>query len=834
MAITNSDGSIILSTAVDTSGIKKGMSTVKNDVSSITKAFKSFAAAVGLAFSVTKLVQFSKESANVATQTEASVQRLVDIYGDATGEISKFIDAQSAALGLSKASAASFASVYGNLFSTWADQSTNAQLTAHYLNATAVVASKTGRTMEDVQERIRSGLLGNTEAVEDLGIFVNVKTIEMTEAFQKVADGRTWEQLNNAEQNQVRTLAILEQATKKYGNEVADTTALTKSKFTAAFEDFKNTWGQVVNLVLVPVLEMLTKIFTTATFMINSFMGKTGTIEESTSAISDNISSAVENQSDLTKEVKKTGKELKKTLAGFDDLQIITSNSGTSASGLNLDGGAGNITGGFGDIGSASVDGSAYLEETSRILIGIMGIVAVALTAVGLILLFTGNIVGGVGYIIAGAALFGITMASASVFEYDHIIQALTTIMGIAGGALLALGIILLWIGGVVAAPVAIGMIIAGGLLIVSAVTSQAVFAPDDIDAWLSIIMGIAGGALLALGIILCMVGSVPLGVGMIIAGSVSLVSAVTLNFSSVVNMIKGPIGIIAGIAGGALLVLGIILTCTGNFPLGIPLIAAGAVGLVTSIAVNWNTIVEKLQGPIGIITAVTSTLLLVLGIILTCTGNLPLGIALIVAGAAGLVTVTALNWDGIIDWISGAWDAVKNFWNTYVAPVFTADWWLNLGKTCINGLIAGFEGGINGIIAGFETMLNWLITQFNKISFTVPEWVPGIGGNSVGVNISPASFGRVSIPRLAKGAVIPGGKEFLAMLGDQPAGQTNIETPLDTMIEAFNHALDSRGDTVKEEHYYLSETELMSIIYRLAKSGERIQGTSLVNGGIY
>ena len=45
--------------------------------------------------------------------------------------------------------------------------------------------------------------------------------------------------------------------------------------------------------------------------------------------------------------------------------------------------------------------------------------------------------------------------------------------------------------------------------------------------------------------------------------------------------------------------------------------------------------------------------------------------------------------------------------------------------------------------------------------------------------------------------------------------------------------ALDSRGNSMtREEHYYLNETELMKIMYRLAKGGERISGTSLVSGG--
>jgi hypothetical protein len=280
----------------------------------------------------------------------------------------------------------------------------------------------------------------------------------------------------------------------------------------------------------------------------------------------------------------------------------------------------------------------------------IMGIVAEAMIAVGLILLFTGHIGWGIGFIIAGAGILAVTMASASTFEYDGIINMLTTIMGIAGGALLALGIILLWIGGVVEKGVAIGMIIAGASLIVSAVATKMAFSPNDIAGWLSTILGIASGALLALGIILCMVGSVPIGVGMIIAGSVSLVSAVVLNYNEVTDKITGWVAVIMAIAGGALLVLGIILCATGV--------------------------------------------------------AIPLGIALIAVGATALVTPIALNWNAIVDWVKGAWDAVKQFWNTYIAPIFTAQWWADLGKNAINGLIGAIEKGINFILFSVTNIL--------------------------------------------------------------------------------------------------------------------------------
>ena len=831
MAIANSDGSIILSTKVDTSGINKGMSQMQGKATSLTKTFSKLGAAIASAFAIQKIIQFSNEAGQLATQTEASVQRLVDIYGSASDSVGDFIDANARALGMSKAAAASFSSVYGNLFSVWADQSTNAELTNRYLNMTAVVASKTGRTVEDVQERVRSGLLGNTEAIEDLGIFVNVKTIEMTDAFQRMANGKSWEQLDAYTQQQIRSMAILEQATAKYGDEVADTSATIRNRFNAAYQDFQNSWGNIVNTVLLPVLETLTQIFDIATKGLNALSGRSGKILENIELQEENTDKTAENIEEQTKNQKDLNKELKKSLAGFDDIQILSANTADNTSG-DLGGG---LQGIGGDLGDTAPDGSAYVEEINKTLTAIMAVVATSMIAIGLILLFTGNIAWGLGTIIFGVALEGVTMAAASQTDFGQdVIQAILTIQAVASGALLAIGIILCFLLG--PSPITIGLIVAGSLLLIESVGMLVGLNPNDIATWLSIIAGIAGGAMLALGIILCMVGSIPIGVGLIIAGVASLGFAVALNSDAVVEAIQGPIGIITAIVSGALLVLGIILVCAGVLPLGIGLIAAGAIGLATVVAINWNAIIEALQGPIGTITAIVSGALLVLGIILVCTGvGIPIGIGLILAGAAGLANVVAVNWDAIVDWVKGAWEAVKSFWNKYIAPIFTAKFWLDLAKTCGNGLIGGFESAINGIIGMFEKMINWIVDGLNKISFDVPDWVPLIGGKTFGVNIPNVKFGRVSIPRLAQGAVIPPNREFLAVLGDQKQG-TNIEAPLQTIVDAFNIALSQNGagQTTKEEHYYLNETELMSVMYRLVKGGERLSGENLISGGVY
>ena len=195
--------------------------------------------------------------------------------------------------------------------------------------------------------------------------------------------------------------------------------------------------------------------------------------------------------------------------------------------------------------------------------------------------------------------------------------------------------------------------------------------------------------------------------------------------------------------------------------------------------------------------------------------------------------TATKIDWNAPVNWVKNAWEMVKRFWDANIAPVFTQKFWIDLAKKCGNGLIAGFEGAINGIISLFETMINWIAGGLNKISFDIPSWVPLIGGKKFGFNIPEAKFGRVSIPRLAEGAVIPANKEFLAVLGDQKRG-TNIEAPAELIKQMVREALAENGSqtTTREEHYYLNETELMSIMYRLVKGGERLGGGSLITEG--
>ena len=119
-----------------------------------------------------------------------------------------------------------------------------------------------------------------------------------------------------------------------------------------------------------------------------------------------------------------------------------------------------------------------------------------------------------------------------------------------------------------------------------------------------------------------------------------------------------------------------------------------------------------------------------------------------------------------------------------FLAGAFTGDWgraWNGL-KEMLKGAVNGIIGFLNLLLTGLSAAVNSIVTVVNKLKFTAPDWLPGIGGKTFGFALSKVTAPQ--IPYLAKGAVLPANQPFLAMVGDQKHG-TNIEAPLATIQEA-------------------------------------------------
>lgn len=297
---------------------------VKKSTNAMSAAFRKLALVVATVIAALSFTTAIKD----AMAYEAAIGQLNRLMGQSSAAFQQWADTQGKALGFARSEAIRFGAVYANLlsgFSKGAAETT--KRTQDLLQASAVVASSTGRTMEDVMERIRSGLLGNTEAIEDLGINVNVALIESTKAFREFANGKSWQQLDFNAQQTIRYFAILEQAASKYGNELAQNTATRQAILNAHLKDAQLYLGQaflpIYNAVL-PALTKMAQALATATRWLAAFVSALFGTKQQTSAVTDQAAAV----SDMGDAYEEAGKKAKKSVAGFDQINLVGGKDG--------------------------------------------------------------------------------------------------------------------------------------------------------------------------------------------------------------------------------------------------------------------------------------------------------------------------------------------------------------------------------------------------------------------------------------------------------------------------------------------------------------------------
>lgn len=310
--------------------VKKQLSKTDNEVSKITSSINKTLKTIGATLASLGIASYVRSATKSAMQFEASLQQINRLMGESASTFLQWADTQANAFGFARSEAVQFGAVYANLLSGFSNSTAETmQRTRDLLEASAVVASSTGRTMEDVMERIRSGLLGNTEAIEDLGINVGVAMIESTDAFRRFAGDRSWNQLDFHTQQTIRYFAILEQAAQKYGTELTQNTATRQAQFIAQLKDIRLYLGQaflpVYNAIL-PALTSMAQALSTVTRWLAAFSQALFGSNQTTSNIQQQAD-AVTSVGDAYEE---TAKKAKKAVAGFDELNLIGGEEGAA------------------------------------------------------------------------------------------------------------------------------------------------------------------------------------------------------------------------------------------------------------------------------------------------------------------------------------------------------------------------------------------------------------------------------------------------------------------------------------------------------------------------
>lgn len=280
---------------------------------------------------------------------------------------------------------------------------------------------------------------------------------------------------------------------------------------------------------------------------------------------------------------------------------------------------------------------------------------------------------------------------------------------------------------------------------------------------------------------------------GMALVGVASLISGIALIIKGVIDYLKNPTwGNFRTILAGIAVVVGAVLLLIG----GIPALITGLILLIAAIGLavykHWDQ-VKAILGQVGqwiydnVITPIGDFMK---GLLDTIISNFKF----LLSTAEGIFTAVL---GIVIAPFQTLWDTVNNVFNgvktilqgmlTVFRGIFTGDM-----KTVLNGFKQIFKGvfdslwsiakaPLNLIIRG----INALIKGANKIHFDMPNWIPGIGGKTFGINIP-------QIPLLAKGGIIS--QPTQAIIGE--AGREAV-VPLENNMEWLDILADKLANKI-------------------------------------
>lgn len=353
--------------------VQSSTNKIKAQSGSMLGVFGKLAKFAGFAYLGKKLLDVGMYSTQMALEVTASINQIKRQMGESSQTFLKWVNDNANAMNMGVGEATKYGAVYSNLFSGFIKDSNKlSAYTAKMLQTSAVIAEGSGRSITDVMERIRSGLLGNTEAIEDLGINVNVAMIQSTEAFKRFANGQSWDQLDYQTQQQIRLMAILEQATAKYGTTLSQSVngriSLFKSLLKDAALNVGNAFLPIINAIM-PVLNSFAMVLKNVTAKLAEFIalmfnkkatvkdGVAGAVGDMNGALQDAAGGAgdladamgdaddasgglADNLGDSAKNAKKAAKELL-GLAGFDEITLLNKKDDSDDGGSGGSGGGG-------------------------------------------------------------------------------------------------------------------------------------------------------------------------------------------------------------------------------------------------------------------------------------------------------------------------------------------------------------------------------------------------------------------------------------------------------------------------------------------------------------
>lgn len=610
-------------------------------------------AAVAITFR--KIGHFIAQAVTESNKYQEDLNLFTVALGQYAAEAQNYAEKVSDVMGIDPAQWLRNQGVFNTLLTGFGDTAERAQLMSQNLTQLGYdISSFFNISIEDAMQKLQSGISGELEPLRRLGYDLSQARLEQTALNLGIKESVA--NMTQAEKAELRYYAIMTQVTTAQGDMArtleapANQLRILQAQLTQAARAIGNIFIPALNAILPYAIAVVQVIREIANALANLAGFKLTDVDYSGV---NNAAVGAGSLADNLDDAAGAAKKLKQYTAGFDELNVFTPNTG-SGSGA----GAGGAGGFDFDLPTYDFLGDAVQTRIGEIkkmiedtLAEITTIVSGFMLAVGAILVVTGvNIPLGVGLMAAGAVGLAATVGLNWTAMSSELASTLALITGVVGGFLLALGAIMAFSGANL--PLGIALMALGGASLVSAAVINWHNSDRHLTDALTTLTGVLAGASLAVGAMLAFTGvATGLGIALMAVGAVTLVSAAALNWNSIPDALASPLSRVGLLVSGATLALGAILAFSGCMPLGIALMAIGATSLVSVMALNWNGLSDEIQNVIAIITTVVSVAFLAIGAALAFSGaNIPLGLALLAAGAVIMGTAIMPNWNDLSD----------------------------------------------------------------------------------------------------------------------------------------------------------------------------------------
>lgn len=876
------DGSVIIDTRMDTSGVQNGVSAIKKSFNGLGSVVKKVGLLIGGVFAAKKLVEFGKECLDLGSDL-AEVQNVVDVtFTTLSDKVNDFAKSAMTSAGLSETMAKQYVGTFGAMAKSFGFTEQQAyDMSTQLTQLTGDVASFYNISQDLAYTKLKSVFTGETETLKDLGVVMTQTALDQYALANGY--GKTTSKMTEQEKVALRLKFVTEQLSAASGDfaRTSGSWANQVRIMQLQIQSLKATIGQGLINIFTPVIKVINTLLAKLATVANAFKsftelitgnkssgqtgasgaGLTGTDLAATEDAYDSAADGANNLADSTQDVtdstnkstsalKKQNKALKKNIAPFDELKVIGKEAADAVSGAtktptvkadNIDlGNVGQVD--YGDLakgesqidklsesakklsdilkqlwkpfqeawnreGKNTIDSAGYMFSSLAELAKSVGksIMEVWTNGTGTEMLSTmlqilqnifkiiGNIASqlskawnknNVGtQIIQNLAnafqkvldfIEKITKATADwvgKLDFYPLLDSIKNLTKSFAPIIEALGNVLEWIYTNIILPALKWLIETGVPTLINIVSGFLNFLGEHqtlVEAFGAALIGMFATAKI-----------------------IPLVTTLIGNISNIGLALKGLIALMTG-SGGILGGISAIATAIG--PGGLIIAAIGAVIAAGVLLVkNWDSIKEFFGGVVDYFGEKSRTLkekaINTANSLIEKVKN------------AGSILITSIK-ETVSKIGSTLWSILKYLGTTFING-WNAGWkkageifknmfdsLADIAKVPINGVIGLINGMIRGIISG----VNAAIGVLNRMKIKVPNWVPGIGGNTWGFSIPTMTAPQ--IPYLAKGTVVPrNAGEFAAILGDNKR-ETEVVSPLSTMKQAMLEALKESGNS--------------------------------------